>query len=308
MKLIVLPDLVCLVSRMRRSLTLAAMLVFGLAAPTTADAQDEESSPTIELGSRRIGGPGLTKRERKITEQWDAPEEYVTEETLPKKGSKKRMPALFVLLLRYHDGQAWKDACEKLDMIIEEGGDAAIEGHPRGKRMASKSYFECAKMNFVTSEYEKTEKLLKLSEKWGGTTPRHAILREKMVREGYRKKMTSGDISGAVAMFNQAQKMNENEDERIWLGERLADMAWHAFEAGDEPQMKDLMMHLEDVAPQNTKYRRLKEKLEAGDSVLADAAKLAFLVIGFVVAWGAFSKWRAKAKVKTLVGSDLEEF
>jgi hypothetical protein len=68
------------------------------------------------------------------------------------------------------------------------------------------------------------------------------------------------------------------------------------------------MAYLEDVAPQNTRYRQLQEKISAGEDVLMDGLKLAGLVIGFVIAWGAFSKWRARAKVKSHVGSDLEEF
>lgn len=295
---------------MRRTLTTAAIIALGLSLVGPADlhAQGDESSPTIELGSRRIGGPGLTKSERRVTEQWDEPDEYITEETLPKKGSKKRLPALFTLLLRYHDGQAWKDACEKVDLIIEEGGEEAIESHPRGKRIAGKAYFQCAKVEFVTGDYDTTEKLLATSEKWTGSTPRHAVLREKMVRENYRKKLAAGDVDGAVSLFNKAQAMTENEDERIWLGEELSERAWVAFETKNEIEMKELMAYLQDVAPQNTRYRQLNDKIEAGQNVLIDAAKLAFLVIGFVIAWGAFSKWRAKAKVKSLAGSDLEEF
>ena len=64
------------------SLATAGLLV-GLAGPAAAQ---DESSPSIDLGSSRIGGPGLTDRERKWVKSWDEPEEYLTEETLPKPG------------------------------------------------------------------------------------------------------------------------------------------------------------------------------------------------------------------------------
>ncbi len=290
--------------------TYGALLAFAttLAWLPTASAQDEESSPEIKLGSSRIGGPGLTKRERAVQAQWDEPEEYLTEETLPPPGDKKRIPGLFVLLMRYHDGQAWKDACEKLDMIVDEGGEEAIQSHPRGTKMAGKAFYECAKMKFVGGDFDKTEALLARSEKYGGTSARHTVLREKIIRESYRKKLSAGDISGAVKLYNEAQAMRDDEDERIWMGEQLATKAWTAYETKNEMEMKDLMARLEQIAPMNVEYRRLKEKIEGGEEILYDVLKLAFLVIGFVVAWGAFSKWRAKQKVKSMMGSDLEEF
>lgn len=273
-----------------------------------ASAQGEESSPEIKLGSSRIGGPGLTQRERKREAQWDEPEEYLTEETLPKPGTKKRIPSLFVLFFRHHDGQAWKDACQKLDMIIEEGGEDAVASHPRGPKAAGKAFFHCAKIEFVSGEFEKTERLLKRSEKYGGSTARHTVMREKILREQYRRKLSAGDVSGAIDLFEQAQAMDEDEDERIWLGEQLSSRAWTAYETKNEMEMKDLMARLETVAPMNVEYRRLKEKVEGGEEILFDVLKLAFLVIGFVLAWGAFSRWRAKQKVKSMMGSDLEEF
>lgn len=286
-----------------------ALLAFmTTAGAPNAWAQGEESSPEIKLGSSRIGGPGLTQQERKVSAQWDEPEEYLTEETLPPPGNKKRIPSLWVLLLRYHDGQAWKDACEKLDMILAEGGEEGVTSHPRGAKVAGKSFFECAKVAFVGGDFDKTEKLLTQSEKYDGTSPRHAVLREKIVRESYRKKLQSGDVSGAIKLFNEAQAQREDEDERIWLGEQLATRAWEAYETKNEMEMKDLMVRLEEIAPMNVEYRRLKDKVEGGQEVLYDVVKLAILVIGFVVAWGAFSKWRAKRKVKSLMGSDLEEF
>lgn len=272
-----------------------------LGATTSASAQDE-SSPEIDLGSSRIGGPGLTERERKWVKSWDEPEEYLTEETLPKPGDKKRLPALHTLAARYVTTKQWKEACEKFDTIVAEFEQAGVAEHPDGKKNAAWAYRRCAKTAAGRNEFDKAETFLTKSEKFGPSTSKHAAIREGILRERYRKKMANGDVDGAIKLFQQAQQMREVEDERIWLGEQLSQRAWDAFKTEDKVQLDMLMNRLEEIAPLNTEYRRLKEKLEGQKGFLQKAIMLAGGVVAFIVLWGLFSRWRSAAKVNRVTG------
>lgn len=287
----------CVLSPLR--LLLIAGLLVSLSGPAAAQ---EESSPDIDLGSSRIGGPGLTERERKWVKSWDEPEEYLTEETLPKPGDKKRLPALHTLAARYVTTKQWKEACEKFDAIESEFQAAGVAEHPDGKKNAAWAYRRCAKIASGRSEFDKAERLLGKSEKYGPSTAKHAAIREKILREKYRKKMSAGDVDGAIKLFNQAQKMRELEDERIWLGEQLAERAWSAFETEDKIALDGLMSRLAEIAPMNTEYRRLKEKLDGQKGFLKNALMLAGGVVAFIVLWGLFSRWQGAAKVNRVAG------
>src|SRR5687767_4489758 len=104
------------------------LLVAALLLPCAAQAQDEEDEGSVDIGdvgSSRIGGPGLTREEK----SWNEPEEEeepLTEETLPPVGHKKRIPGLHQLAKQYAGGQMWKDACEKYDQITSEASLEAI--------------------------------------------------------------------------------------------------------------------------------------------------------------------------------------
>lgn len=276
-----------------------ACLLTGLAAPAAAQ---DESSPSIDLGSSRIGGPGLTERERRRVESWDEPEEYLTEETLPKPGDKKRLPALHTLGVRYVTTKQWKEACDKYDTIESEFGAEGVAEHPDGKKNAAWAFRRCAKIAAGRNEFDKAEGLLEKSEKYGPSTAKHAAIREGMLREKYRKRMANGDVDGALKLFDEAQALREVEDERIWLGEQLAERAWSAFETDDKIQLEGLMRRLEEVAPMNTEYRRLKDKLAGQEGFLKNALMLAGGVIAFIVLWGLFSRWRSAAKVTRVAG------
>ena len=294
---------------MRTGAALSGSLAFllSMAAGPAFGQEEEETSPEIELGSSRIGGPGLTEREQRARERAAEPDVYLTEENLPAPGSKKRIPSLFVLLKRYHDGQAYQDACEKLDLILEEGGEEALNSDPRGRRIATRAYLECARIAFTRQKFGQTETLLKTSERYGSTTGRHTALRVKVLREQYRKRLSQGDISGTVDLFREAQAKREDEDERIWLGAKLAERAWRAYDTKSEMEMKDLMAHLEEIAPQNTDYRRLKDQLDAEASIFANTLQFAAVGVLFVVLWSLFSRWRARRKVEALAKHDLDD-
>ena len=260
--------------------------------------QAQESSPEIELGSSRIGGPGLTEAERRRVRAEDQDDGFKTETNIPPPGNKKRLPHLHYLARKYVNGKAFKDACEKYDTIFAEGGMTAIEADEYGKKNAARAYFACGKIAYAAAEYEKAEKLLAMSERYGPTTPRHLALRLKMKRDEYRKRLANGDVNGALKLFNEAQQENEDEDERIWMGEQLATMAWAAYKGGDKYRTDDLMRKIESVAPMNTEYRKLKDILEAQTGMLGQLLMVAGIAIGAVVLWNIFAAWRARARLK----------
>lgn len=278
-----------------RGLALAAFL---LASPAEAEAQDEESSPSIELGSSRIGGPGLTSRERRVVQSWDEPEEYVTEETLPDKGSKKRLPSLHILAERYYGGQQWVEACRFYQMVLDEGGQEGLEKKEGAKKRAARSFFKCAETAFATSKLDDVEKNLNKAESLGLRSGRHDVLRRKVVREQFRKKMAAGDIEGAHRLFDKYQSMGApNDDERIWFGEQLAAQALAAKAEKDTITLGELMAKLEEVAPLNTDYRKLKKELEGDAALFGNIAMVVGAAVAAVVLLSLLSQWRARARV-----------
>jgi hypothetical protein len=279
-----------------------------LLTPAAARAQDEEeSSPSIDLGSSRIGGPGLTAREQRRVESWDEEEEYLTEENIPKPGDKKRLPALHTLASRYVTSKQWQEACTKYDAIESEFGAEGVASMPDGKTLAARAYFYCARAAANGNEADKAEALLQKSEKYGPTSAKHEMIREKLLREEYRKKLSNGDVDGAITLYKKAQAMREVEDERIWLGEELSKRAWEAHDTGDKVAMEGLMRRLEEIAPMNTDYRRLKDKLDAQDNFLKNAITYSGAVVLLLVVGTLLSRWRAKRRVLKAEGNPFDD-
>lgn len=275
--------------------------------PGRARAQDEETSPSIDLGSSRIGGPGLTDRERKYVKSWDEEEEYLTEENIPKPGDKKRLGALHTLATRYVTSKQWEEACTKYDTIVSEFGMEGVEEAKDGKTFAARAYFYCARTAANGNDHDKAEALLTKSEKFAPTTPKHAVIREKMIREQYRKKLSNGDVDGAISLYTKAQGMREDEDERIWLGEELAKRAWEAYDTNDKIAMEGLMRRLEELAPMNPEYRRLKDKIDTQANIFKNAFMYSGAVVLLLAVGTALSKWRARHRVKAAEGNPFED-
>jgi len=284
-------------------------LLLALLLPNVALAQDEEGSVDIgDVGSSRIGGPGLTKSEKYWnSDEPEEEEEPLTEETLPKPGDKKRIPGLLKLGKQYAGGQMWKDACEKYDQVTSEASEQSILETEESKKLAGKSYVECARIAFGASDYDRAETLLGKSEKLIGTDHRHQGLRRKMLRESYRKKTSEGDIGGAIKLFNQLQAEEKNEDERIWLGEQLATRARAAHETKDEITRNEMMRYLAEVAPMNTELRKLKAKIEGEESVFGNTVLIGVGAVVVVIGMTQLSKWRARARVRRASGNAFEE-
>lgn len=295
---------------MRRSLIFPTLFIaLALSAPRVVSAQDDDAPVDIEVGSRRIGGPG-TQQQQKSDAAWDAAvmeeDTPMTEETLPPAGSKKRMPALHKLAKQYFGGRMWTDSCDKYDMIIDEGGDEGLASDETGKKNAARSYYECANAAFFASDYDKVERLLKKSEKYGPSDHRHAGLRRKMTREQYRKMMSNGDWQGSVELFRKYQAEEKDDDERIWMGEQLATKAWSAYTSKDKVGMQQLITAGDSVSPMNTELRKLKEKLAAEEGVWTNVIMFGGGAVLLVILATQLSKWRQRARVKAASGGQFE--
>lgn len=287
---------------MVRTLLLAALLSL---AAVVAQAQSDGDAIDVDFGSSRIGGPGATSRERAQVRAMEEEEEYLTEETLPPVGHKKRLPGLHVLAKRSASGKDWEQACMKYDQILEEGGDEAMELHPDAKRNAWRSYLACAERQVVQESFEKAERLLKKSEKFGGSDHRHAGLRRKMMQAEYRKAVAAGDIAKAVELFDRYQGVQEDEDERIWMGAEIARRAKEAHEAGDKTVRDQLIRHGDRIAPMNTDLRELKSSLEFQANVGKNLGLLAGAALLFVFGFAQFSRWRGRRRVEAAAGGKL---
>ncbi len=122
----------------------------------------------IQVGSSRVGGPGLTPTERAANAAADEEEEVLTEETLPPKGNKKRLPGLHKIASRYVRGQMWREACDRYDQIIDEEGAAGMDAAPDAKANAARAFLECAESEAAGRKFEKMDKwyiLLKVCRK-----------------------------------------------------------------------------------------------------------------------------------------------
>lgn len=283
---------------MRRLLISSTFLALFVATPALAQ---DDNPVDIEVGSKRIGGPG-TASQQKNDAAWDAAiqeeDQPMTEETLPPPGNKKRLPGLHKLAKQYFGGRMWKDSCEKYDQIIDESQDEGLNTDPEGKKNAARSFLECAQIAFYTGEYDKAERLLKKSEKYGPSDHKHAGLRRKMAKETYHKQMSNGDWNGALDLFRKYQAEEADEDERIWMGDQLATRAWSAYTGKDKLTMKSLIAAGDAVAPMNTELRKLKDKLAGEEAVLPNVLMFGGGAVVLVIGATQFSKWRAKKRVK----------
>ena len=159
----------------------------------------------------------------------------------------------------------------------------------------------------MSGDYDKVEKLLKRSEKYGPSEAKHANLRRKIMRETYRKQISNGDTAGALDSFRKYQAEQADEDERIWMGEQLAKRAWAAYQSKDKLGLKEAIRQAEEVAPMNTELRQLKAKLEGEDSVFTNVLMFGGGAIVLVLGATQLSKWRSKARVKGLSSNKFED-
>lgn len=280
-----------------RSVAISLALV---CSPLTALAEGDPPLADIEVGSRRIGGPGLTAKEQAVTDWENSPDEddsQLTEETLPPKGNKKRLPGLHKIAARYFRGQMFREACDRYDQILEEEGEPGLDTDPNARTQASRSYLECAETAFRGASFDKAELLLKKSEKYGPSDYRHSAIRRQMKRDTYRGELQKGNVEKALVAFRAYQAEKADEDERIWFGGELSKIAWAAYHAKDEVGMKRAIADADSVAPMNTELRRLKDKLEAQSSVVGNILKWVLAGTAIIALMTAFTQWRARARV-----------
>ncbi len=281
-----------------------AALAAALFTPAGALAQSE-GPVDIDFGGGRIGGPGTTRRERAaIAAEYD-PDELPTEDNVPKEGDKRRLPHLHILAKRYVQSKMWKDACTKFDQISSEGGMEAVTSAPDGQRYAARSYLECAEIAANAGEAEKTERLLALSEKYGPSDYRHAIVRRGLKVDAYKKKVANGDLDGAISLFDALQAERADEDERIWFGEQIADLADTAYKAGDKEGTQRYLGYGEKVSPQNPRMRELRERIASEGVILQRSIGIGVVGVALIAVFAALGRWRGRKKIEALAGGQL---
>jgi len=265
-----------------------------------AYAQPGEPLQDIEVGSSRIGGPGLTpnERARNAPSAGDESDTALTEETLPKKGDKRRLPGLHKIAGRYARAQMWKDACDRYDQILDENGPEGMDADPAARGYAGLSYLKCGEIDsHAANGADKAEALLKKSERYIKGDYRHAAIRRTMKREAYRTEFAKGNTEKALTIFRAYQAEKADEDERIWMGEELSKIAVAAYNNKDKVALERAMKDCEAVAPLNTEYRRLKEKIDDESQVWTRVITLSVLgLVGVVVLQQLFA-WRERARV-----------
>lgn len=274
-----------------------ALSILLLPAPALAD---DPPLADIDVGSRRIGGPGITDAERAQTAREASGEDddsTLTEETLPPKGNKKRLPGLHKIAGRYFRAQMWKDACDRYDQILDEEGEPGLDTDPNARKQASRSYLECGEIEYRNAKFEKAEALLKKSEKYGPSDYRHSAVRRQMKRDTYRGEMQKGNVEKALVAFRAYQSEKADEDERIWMGGELAKLAWAAYNAKDEVGLQRAIADAKSVAPLNTDLRRLEDKIEAERSVFGNMIKTVLGGVVIVALLSGFASWRARARI-----------
>ncbi|MEO1339234.1 MAG: hypothetical protein AAFV29_26570, partial [Myxococcota bacterium] len=218
------------------------------------------------------------------------------ERSLPPPGHPRRLERMHALARKYLDRKSYRDACRIYDLIAEEGGTSAI-AEKAERPYAARAYLACARQAHGAVALEKAKRWLARSALYARPTPQHLALQRKIARDEYRKKMVNGDAEGALKLFNAAQQNDANEDERIWMGEQLAAMAWAAHESGDKQATKDLLQKLEDVAPMNHEYRRLKGIIDDQANVFMNIVRIGGAVIAAVLLWNLLAIWRARARL-----------
>ncbi|MBI4818784.1 MAG: hypothetical protein HY791_21115 [Deltaproteobacteria bacterium] len=285
-----------LASGAKSVVSLALMLAVSSA---LAQPGEDERPPDIEVGSRRIGGPGTATEQAEVARAYaEEDEEVLTEETLPPKGNKKRLPGLHQIAKRYVGGADWITACDRYDQLIDEGGDEALDLVDDGKKNAAKAYQHCAEAEIIKANDEKAERLIKKSEKYGGTSPRLDALRRRMARERYRREMMQGNVDRAFDNYKKYQAQNKDEDERIWMGTELTKLAVDANKAKDKVRTEQMIKMAEEVSPQNPELRALIKKLDAEKNVFKNALTFSVAMLAVVGVFGGLAKLRSRSKIK----------
>ncbi|MBX2810480.1 MAG: hypothetical protein KTR25_01665 [Myxococcales bacterium] len=218
--------------------------------------------------------------------------------SLPPLGDPSRPAAL---LRRAHDSYQsadWLVACEYYQMIIQETGSTPLVNSPQTKERAAQSFHKCARLVFKVHEDKKVETYLSHAEELGLRSFRHNVLRRKLVRRQYHRSLVNEDIEQAMALYAEYQaRGTPDEDERIWLGDQLAQRAREALRHAQQNHFHALMSHLSVIAPQNRDYRDMKSAVDVPQQPLMRALIVTAVIILVIALFSLFSHWSAWAKV-----------
>lgn len=279
-------------------------LVGALALTRPADAapsepRDDSSIDIGDVGSERIGGPGVGRPEAPPPPR---PEEVLTESSLPAPGQPRRMEGLHILAERYFGGKMWKEACAKYGQVEEEFGDDGLSQRPGAADKAGRSYRECAATALRAGDLDQAKRWLDQATALRAQDPRIRALRRKMLKRRYRARLEDGDLDGAMDLHQRYQQAagQPDEEERIWFGERLSEQAWQAHRAKDPIERDLYMAAAESIAPQNVALRELRQTLTGHGAILTRIAVAAAGVLALLFALSRILRWYARRRVARL--------
>ena len=224
----------------------------------------------------------------------DPPDTKPIETILPPQGHPKRLVKLHSLAERSYHAHQWQDACRFYLWILDEAGPEGLNSHSH----AARAFFRCAESAFKAHEEEKVHAHLNRAEQLGLHSARHDVLRRKLVQRRYREKLGADDIEAAMALYEDYQRAGEfDEDERIWVGEKLAERARVALTQGEQTLLRGLLAQLKVIAPLNTEYRAIKSELEQEAQLLFNGLVVTGTAVASVVLLSLLSRWQGRSKV-----------
>ena len=216
----------------------------------------------------------------------------------PAVGTSERLQRMVLDAETHYKDHNWLSACRIFQLVISESGIEALNSSPEIRDHAARSFHKCARLAFRAHDDQDVELYLVQAEKLGLHSVRHEVLRRKLVRRQYHRRLAVADIDGALDLYRTYQASGpKDEDERIWLGEQLANRAQEALDTGNQESFLYLMEHLEAIAPRNRDFRALKRAREKKRNPILSAVSIVGISVGGVLLLSGFVTWIAWLRV-----------
>ena len=110
-------------------------------------------------------------------------------------------------------------------------------------------------------------------------------------QEAKSQGITVDDIVKRETLFSENQSTVEFRNEKI---------------DGDKATLEQMLRAASEVAPMNTQYRRLKDKIDTEENVLPNILKISAAAIVALVIGTRFARWRQQQRVRRASGNELE--
>lgn len=192
----------------------------------------------------------------------------------------------------------WLNACHIYQQVISEAGIDALNRPLEQRDHAARSFHKCARLAFRAHDDQDVESYLGNAEKLGLHSIRHEVLRRKLVRRQYHRRLAVEDVDGALSLYTAYQAAGPiDEDERIWLGEQLATRAQKALDIGNRENFLYLMQHLEAISPRNRDFRALKQALKQDQNPILSVVGIIGAIVGGILLLSQITTWIAWLRV-----------